>query len=402
MGRAFDAVQVSDHVYWVGAIDWSLRDFHGYWTGRGSTYNAYLVMADKITLVDTVKKPFQNELLDRIASVVDPADISYIVSNHAEMDHSGCLPEIIEAVRPEKVFASTKGVEALGDHFHMDYGFVEVKDGDSVSLGNMAVTFLETRMLHWPDSMVTYLAEDSVLFSQDGFGMHLASSERFADELPQDIIECETATYFANILMPYARLVEKLIGRIGSLAIQIDIIAPDHGPIWRENPGKVLDMYAKFAAQKPAKKAVILYDTMWGSTESMARAVSEGLASGGVTTKVMSTRVCHRSEVPSELLDAGALIVGSPTINNTIFPTLADILTYLKGLKPQNLIGAAFGSYGWSGEAVGQLYDMLEAMKIETVRDGVKVKYVPDSAALEQCRTLGAKVARTLTQKCGG
>ena len=401
MGRAFDAVQVSDHVYWVGAIDWSLRDFHGYWTSRGSTYNAYLVMADKITLVDTVKKPFQNELLDRIASVVDPADISYIVSNHAEMDHSGCLPEIIEAVRPEKVFASTKGVEALGDHFHMDYGFVEVKDGDSVSLGNMDLTFLETRMLHWPDSMVTYLAEDSVLFSQDGFGMHLASSERFADELPQDIIEYETATYFANILMPYARLVEKLIARISSLDIQIDIIAPDHGPVWRSNPGKVLDMYAKFAAQKPAKKAVILYDTMWGSTESMARAVSEGLASGGVTTKVMSTRVCHRSKVPPELLDAGALIVGSPTINNTIFPTLADILTYLKGLKPQNLVGAAFGSYGWSGEAVGQLYDMLEAMKIETVGDGVKVKYVPDSAALDQCRTLGAKVARTLTQKCG-
>lgn len=399
MGRVFNAVQVSDRVYWVGAIDWSLRDFHGYWANRGSTYNAYLVMADKVTLVDTVKKPFKTELLERIASVVDPKDISYIISNHSEMDHSGCLPEIIEAIQPEKVFASTKGVEALGDHFHMDYEFVEVKDGDSVSLGNMNVTFLETRMLHWPDSMVTYLAEDNLLFSQDGFGMHLASSERFADELPQDIIEYETATYFANILMPYARLVEKLLARIGSLGIQIDIIAPDHGPVWRGNTEKVLDMYAKFAAQKPAKKAVILYDTMWGSTESMARAISEGLTSGGVTTKVMSARVCHRSEVPPELLDAGALIVGSPTINNTIFPTVADVMTYLKGLRPQNLIGAAFGSYGWSGEAVGELYEMLKAMKIETVGDGVRVKYVPDNGALEQCRALGAEVAEKLVEK---
>jgi len=402
MSRVFDAVKVSDCVYWVGAIDWTLRDFHGYWANRGSTYNAYLVMADKVTLVDTVKNPFKTELLERIASVVEPKDISYIISNHAEMDHSGCLPEIIQTVQPEKVFASTKGVEALNEHFHMDHELIGVKDGDRASLGNMDVTFLETRMLHWPDSMVTYLAGDNVLFSQDGFGMHLASSERFTDELPQDIIETEAAAYFANILMPYARLVEKLLARIGSLGIQIDIIAPDHGPIWRENPGKALDMYAKFAAQKPAKKAVILYDTMWGSTERMARAIGEGLASGGVTTKVMSARICHRSEVPLELLDAGALIVGSPTINNTIFPTLADIMAYLKGLKPQNLIGAAFGSYGWSGEAVGQLYDMLEATKIETVGDGVRAKYVPDSGALEQCRTLGAKVARILAQKRSG
>jgi len=332
MGEAFRSVKVTDNVYWVGAVDWAVRDFHGYLTGRGSTYNAYLVMADKITLIDTVKKPFRHELISRISSVVDPGKIDYIVSNHSEMDHSGCLPEIMETVQPEKVFASAMGVKALGEHFNINRELVPVKDGETVSLGNMNLTFLETRMLHWPDSMVSYLAEDNLLFSQDGFGMHLASSERFADELPDDVIEYEAVKYFANILLLYSPLIDKLLERIQSLGIQIDIIAPDHGPIWRNDIDKILGIYARCAAQKPANKAVILYDTMWGSTELMARAIAEGLTDSGTKVKVISLRASHRSDVPQELIDAGALVVGSPTINNGIFPTVADVLTYLKGL----------------------------------------------------------------------
>ena len=402
MSKGFNAVKVSDHVYWVGAVDWAVRDFHGYIAQRGSTYNAYLVMADKLTLIDTVKAPFRDELLSRIASVVDPAQIRYVVSNHSEMDHSGALPQIVEAVKPEKVFASVMGAKALGEHFRPEWEIVPVKDGESISLGNMDLTFLETRMLHWPDSMVSYLAEDKLLFSQDGFGMHLATSERFADQIDDDILEYEGAKYFANILLLYAPLVTKLLARIGELGIPIDVIAPDHGPIWRDDIETILAFYGIWAEQTPTKKAVVVYDTMWNSTALMARAIADGISEGGASVKLLPMRASRRDEVPPELLDAGALLVGSPTINNNMFPTVADILTYLKGLKPKNLIGAAFGSYGWSGEAVGQVEDVLRAMNIDLVADGMKVRYVPDSAALEQCHAFGVEVARKLAEKCSG
>ena len=396
MQESFKAVKVSDHVYWVGALDWSIRDFHGYSTGRGTTYNAYLVLADKITLIDTVKAPFKQEMLSRIASVIHPANINCIVSSHSEMDHSGCLPEVIEVVKPEKVFASIMGVKALSAHFHLDREIIAVKDGEKINLGNMALTAVETRMLHWPDSMCTYLAEDELLFSQDGFGMHLAASERFADEIDDDILEYEGAKYYANILLPYSALIPKLLGKIDKLGIAINTIAPDHGPIWRKDPDKILGLYSKWAAQRPTKKAVIVYDTMWESTTLMARAIGEGLIAGGANAKVMKLRSNHRSDVMTEILDAGALLVGSPTINNGLFPTVADVLTYIKGLKPKNLVGAAFGSYGWSGEAVGHIEDALNEMKVALVGEGIKIKYVPDQDTVAQCYVLGVQVAEEL------
>jgi flavorubredoxin len=233
---AFSAVPVAENVFWVGAIDWSLREFHGYNTGRGTTYNAYLVLADKITLIDTVKRPFFNEMMERIASVVDPEKIEYIVSNHAEMDHSGCLPEAVRAIRPAKVFASAQGVKALQEHFGAFTELTEVKDTETLSLGDLSLTFFETRMLHWPDSMVSYLPERRLLFSQDAFGMHLASSERFGDELPENILVAEGEKYFANILMPYAQLIHKAVKRLTGAGIEIEIIAPDHGPICARSP----------------------------------------------------------------------------------------------------------------------------------------------------------------------
>jgi flavorubredoxin len=399
MDNPFKAVKVSEHVYWVGAIDWGIRDFHGYLTDRGTTYNAFLVMADKITLIDTVKPPFLKELLGRISSVVDPKQIDYVISNHAEMDHSGSLVDVLKAVEPEKVFASTMGVKALKEHFHLDHDIVAVKDGESLSLGNLTLTFLETRMLHWPDNMFSYLAEEKLLFSQDAFGMHLATSERFADEIDESILEWEGAKYYANILLPMSALVTKLLKKVGELGIEIDIIACDHGPIWREDLGKILGWYGNWAEQKPTMKAVVAFDTMWFSTAKMAEAIAEGLMAGGAQPKLMPLKSNHRSNIATEILDAGALLVGSPTLNNNMYPTVADLLTYLKGLKPKNLVATAFGSYGWSGEAVGQVREILEGMKIELV-DGMRVKFVPDGDALSQCYDLGVKVAERLKELC--
>ncbi len=400
MRGPFKATKVSDHVWWVGAIDWGIRNFHGYATSRGTTYNAYLIVADKITLVDTVKAPFQEEMLSRIASVIDPGKIEYIISNHSEMDHSGCLPQVIQAVKPDKVFASVMGVKALSEHFHLDQEIMALKDGESLSLGDLNLTFLETRMLHWPDSMFTYLTEDELLFSQDAFGMHLASGERFADEIEGWILDHEAAKYFANILLPFSPLITKLLERVGQLGMAIKTIAPDHGSIWRREVNRMPELYARWAAQKPTNKAVVVYDTMWGSTALMARAIADGLVAGGASVKLMPMGSCNRSDVATEILDAGALLVGSPTLNNGMFPTVADVMTYLKGLKPRNLVGAAFGSYGWSGEAVEQVREVLSQMKVDLVEEGLKVKYVPDETDLARCVSMGTLVAEKLKEKC--
>ncbi len=399
--QPFEAVKLTDKVYWVGAIDWGVRNFHGYLTSRGSTYNAYLVLAEKVTLIDTVKAPFFDEMMARIASVIEPTKIDYIVSNHSEMDHTGALPDTISAVAPEKVFASPNGVKALTDHFHMDREIIAVADGETIPLGDMTLTCLETRMLHWPDSMVSYIPEEKVLFSQDGFGMHLASTERFDDELGEAVLEQEGAKYFANILLPFSALVKKLLARLGEAKLDVALLAPDHGPVWRTDIGGIISRWGRWAEQAATMKAVIAFDTMWGSTDKLARAIADGLARGGASAKVMPLGSSHRSDVATEVLDAGALIIGSPTINNQIFPTVADCLTYLKGLKPKNLVGAAFGSYGWSGESVKHLEAELEAMKIERVADALKVKYVPDAAALGRARELGAAIAAKLAEKVG-
>ena len=399
MKDVYSAIKVTDNVYWVGAIDWTIRDFHGYTTPHGSTYNAYLVMADDITLIDTVKAPFKDEMLSRIKSVVDPSKIKYIISNHSEMDHSGSLTDVIDFIKPEKVFASAVGVKTLKELFHDQHEIIPVKDGETLSLGNMELTFMETRMIHWPDSMFTYLAADQLLFSQDAFGMHLASLERFADEIPAATLEYEGATYYANIVLPYSPIVLKALDKVAASGLKIKIIAPDHGPVWRKDIGRIIELYKKWALQKPTAKAVVVYATMWHSTEKMAEAISESLAQAGVKVKLFSMNETHRSEVVYEVLDAGALIVGSPTLNNNILPQMADVMTYLKGLKPANLIGAAFGSYGWSGESVKHLEATLKEMKVEIAAESISVKHVPDSDVLEKCHEMGKTIAAQLLKK---
>ncbi len=398
MAGTFRAVGISEHVHWVGAIDWGLRNFHGYLTSRGTTYNAYLILGDEPILIDTVKAPFKDEMLSRIASVVEPGKIKTIISNHTEMDHSGCLAEMIDLVGPERVLASAVGAKDLREHFRFSREITPVKNGETMSIGGASLTFTETRMLHWPDSMFTFYAEDGVLFSQDAFGLHLASNERFADDLDRAVVEHEAAKYYANIILPYSALVEPLLKKLPELGLDIRLLAPDHGPVWRgaENISAILALYADWAAQRRKRSAVVVYDTMWQSTAKMARASAEGLASGGAAAEVMPLGASHRSDVATEILDAGALIVGSPTMNNNVFPTVADTLTYLKGLRPRGLAGAAFGSYGWGGEAVGQIEQVLREMKVEIVAEAGRARYVPGDEDLARCREFGEKIAAAL------
>lgn len=399
MNNAFAAIKISKSVYWVGAIDNDIRDFHGYSTARGTTYNAYLILGEKPILIDTVKPKFFSEMLARISSVIEPEKISYIISNHAEMDHSGALLSIIGVAKPEKVFTSKMGMVALKAHFHQQLELTEIKSGERFNLGDANFTCIETRMLHWPDSMFTYFANDKILFSQDGFGMHLATYKIFAEENEQSILRHEAMKYFANILMPYSSFVSKLLGSLPNLDWDIDVLAPDHGPIWHNhsNISWIMNLWQKWAKKEPTDKIVICYDTMWESTAKMAHAIADGVMQEQGSLKIMPLASSHRSDVATELLEAGALIVGSPTINNQIFPTVADILCYLRGLKPENLLGQAFGSYGWSGEATGLLQEELKAMKISLVNDPVKTKYIPDGSCLELCKNLGKDISRKLT-----
>ncbi|MBN2723709.1 MAG: FprA family A-type flavoprotein [Deltaproteobacteria bacterium] len=399
MNQTVRAVKISDHVYWVGAMDWSIRDFHGYDTSRGTTYNAYLVTGKKNILIDTVKRDYVDELISRVQSVVPLEDIDYIISNHAEPDHSGALDIMIEKIKPEKIFASKMGVKALKEHFLWNVDVTPVEDGSEIILGDLTFRFYETRMLHWPDSMFSFLVEDNLLFSQDAFGMHLASSERFIDQCDSSVVKYEAAKYFANILLPYAPLISKLLEKMQKLGLDPSIVAPDHGPIWRgDSIADAVSMYTEWTQQKMTRKVVVIYDTMWGATKKMAQSLADTFAEKGLYVKVLPLKGVHRSNVITEIFDAGAVLIGSPTLNNNLFPTLADVLTYCKGLKPRNLIGAAFGSYGWSGEAVPQLKKIMEDMGIEFV-GSCKAKYGPSENDIQCCRDLADDVYRVLIEK---
>ncbi|MBM9536772.1 FprA family A-type flavoprotein [Desulfobulbus alkaliphilus] len=390
-------IKLTDNVYWVGAVDWLTRDFHGYSTNRGTTYNAFLILDEKVTLIDTVKKPYKSELMHRIHNIIDPAKIDYLVVNHVEMDHSGCLPEVIEAIKPEKVICSKMGHKTLLQHFHRpDWPYHVVASGEEINLGARTLHFLETRMLHWPDSMFTYLKEDEILFTSDAFGEHLATSERFDDEVNQDVLMHEATKYYANILTLYSPLVTKLLAKVEEMQLPIKMLAPDHGVIWRSNPGKIIEAYARWSAHQGNGKALIIYDTMWESTRMMAKAVAEGLHEEGVEYKMLDLQVNHRSDVMTDVLESSALILGSSTLNNGMLPRMADFLMYMRGLRPTNKIGAAFGSYGWSGEAVKMMNETLKEMNITLCHQGVRVQYVPEHPQLHECVELGRTVAKAL------
>lgn len=394
------AIKVTDKIYWVGAIDWNVRDFHGYSTNKGTTYNAFLILDKKTVLIDTVKKEFYQEMLSRIKSIIDPSKIDIIVSNHAELDHSGSLKMAIADMKPEHVYASTLGAANLKAHLGEDLPVEIIANGGSLDIGDDSLTFIESRMLHWPDSMICLLKKDNILFCNDIFGMHYASDKRFNDEVDEKDWIYEAKKYYANIILPYSKIVTAFLGQVTKLGIKPGIICPDHGPIWRKDPEKIVNLYAEFAAQKNRNKVVVIYDTMWGSTEKMASAVTDGLISVGVEVKQMSLHSTHRSDAATELLDAGGLILGSPVLNQEIYPSLGDLITYFKGLKKQNLVGAVFGSYGWSDGAINGLEKiMAEQLNIEIAAPSVKSRFVPTEEKLKECFELGRKVGLKLLEK---
>ncbi|MBN1850406.1 MAG: FprA family A-type flavoprotein [Deltaproteobacteria bacterium] len=389
-------IEIAEDIYEVGAIDWNVRDFHGYSTKEGSTYNAFLILDDKITLIDTVKKEFADDMLDRISQIIDPKKIDYVISNHTEMDHTGGLPRIMHKVGEDKpLYCSKMGHKNLSSHFPQKWNYQPVENGSELSLGKRTLAFLETRMLHWPDSMFTYAKEDKILFSSDAFGQHYAGPERFDDQIG-DAIMPHARKYFANILLLYAPLILKLVNKVTEMGLEFKMVCPDHGIMWRKDPSRIIQAYLEWSQQTPKRKALIIYDTMWHSTEMMAHAIVDTLGQEGVDAKPINLRNSHRSDIITEVLDAGALVIGSPTLNNGLFPTVSDFLTYMKGLKPKNKIAAAFGSYGWSGEAVKLINKELEDMNFEIIDPGLKVEFVPDQASLEACKALGKKIAERL------
>ena len=395
----FDAVPVSPNVWWVGARDWSVRNFHGYETNRGSSYNAFLVIDEKVTVIDAVKAPFVPEMLARIASVIDPAKVDYVISNHSEPDHSGGLPEIIAATNPEKVFASTAGTKTLAAYYGLE-NITTVKTGDSISLGAGSIAFVDTKMLHWPDSMVSFYDRDKVLFSQDAFGMHLATSPMWADECDTAVLDYEARKYFANILNLQADRVIGLLDSLPGLNLDIKIIAPDHGPLWRQDLEWILDLYRDAAEQKYRKRALVAFSTMWHSTEKLAAALAEGIRSAGVEVQLCDLEANDRSAVMTEVARSGLIAFGAPTMNNQMFPKMADVLNYIKGLRPKNKIGFAFGSYGWSGEGAKQIAAELEAMGAEQLEPLFQVKYMPSAEDLCKMTEIGKKLGAALIERC--
>jgi len=389
-------IEIAKDIYWVGAQDWNSRDFHGYSIYQGTTYNAFLILDEKITLIDTVKAPFADEMLHKVAQIVDPGKVDIMISNHTEMDHSGGLPRVMHRIGEDKpLYCSKMGHKNLSLHFPQKWNYQPVENLQELSIGKRTLTFLETRMLHWPDSMFTYCGDDKILFSSDAFGQHYAGPEHFDDEIGEAIMP-HAKKYFANILMLYAPLILKLVEKVTEMGLEFDMVCPDHGILWRKNPGKILQAYVDWSTMSPSRKAVIAYDTMWHSTQLMAETLADELRVLGVEAHPMHLRESHRSDVMTEVLDAGAVLVGSPTLNNGLFPTVSDFLTYLKGLKPQNKVAAAFGSYGWSGEAVKLVQAELEAMKLNVLDPGVKSHYVPGEDDLAACRDLARKVADAL------
>lgn len=391
------AVEISEGIYWVGAVDWTLRDFHGYVTPDGATYNAYLVVGKKTALVDTVKAEFSQALLDNISEIISPSKIDYVIANHVEMDHSSGLPTVMEAVGDVPVVCTKKGAEGLRKHYHRDWNFKVVKTGDTLELGGRTLSFLETPMMHWPDSMVTYVVENKVLLSNDAFGQHLASSKRLDEDVGVELALDSAREYYANILLPLGGIISKKLSEVEDLGIQIDIIAPSHGVIWR-NPELIVEAYKRWSSGEVVEKALVVYDTMWGSTEKMARAILEGIIREGITGELLHLRRNPRSKIINKLLDAAAVVIGSPTLNMKMYPTVSDFLTYVTGLKPKNKLWAAFGSYGWSGGAVRDINRVFEDAGFKTL-ESIELQYVPEKSELEECITFGENIAREIKKK---
>lgn len=396
-------VELKGEIYWVGAVDWAVRDFHGYETPRGTSYNNYLIIDEEPTLLDAVHHDFAHISLENISRIIEPTKIKNIVINHIENDHATGVEKILEIVPEANIYITEKGKRGLSKFIDLSrYKVNIVKTSDTIKIGRRSLLFIETPMMHWPDSMFTYIKEEKILVSQDAFGQHIASVERFDDEFvsnrSSEELEDAVVDYYANILMPYGNVIKAKIEELVKSGIEIDMIAPDHGVIWRKYIDKVLTLYSEMVEAKAKLAAVIVYDTMWHSTEQMVFPIAKGIEDEGIPVKIIKLRATAKSVAIKEIWKARGLLVGSPTLNNGVFPSVAEFLSYLKGLRPKNRLFAAFGSYGWSGEAVKDMYEAAKAMKLEVFEPGVKVLYKPSEEDLQRCYDFGVSFAKALKE----
>lgn len=377
------AVEIKKDVYWVGGIDWKLRNFHGYLTQRGSTYNAYLIIDEKVTLIDNVKHYLYDELIERISTIIDPEKIDIIIQNHVEMDHSGCLPKLMKRCKNAELYCSPNAEKGLNLHYNMGgWNIHSVKTGDEINIGKRTLQFINTPMVHWPDNMLTYCPEDKILFSNDSFGQHIATTERFDDEYPIDVIMEEARKYYANIVLPYGRQVQKALSDVGDF--DIDVICPSHGFIWRSNIAQIVQEYGKWSKNETVDRALIIYDSMWGSTEKIAYAIQRAFEDKGYFTELLDVKVSHYSDIMTDVLTAKYICVGSPTLNNNILPTVSAFLTYFKGLAPKNRTALAFGSYGWGGQSIGIVEKILKDECKFDMLENIRIQYIPTEERLKE------------------
>lgn len=378
-----NAIEISPKVWWVGGIDWNERLFHGYTTERGITYNAYLIMDEKITLIDTCKATFADELVQRISQVVDPAKIDVVITNHVEMDHSGSLPVIHKIAPNAEIYASAgAGVSELRAHFGIEA--TPVKTGDTLCIGERALSFVTTPMVHWPDNMVTYSDVDKILFSNDAFGQHFATTKRFDDENDMCEVMKQAKKYYANIVWPYGMQAGRALAAVKGL--ELKMIAPSHGCIWRSHIDEIIAKYEEWTTYQTQEKAVVVFDSMWHSTESMAREICDAFIAEGISAQLIDVKSTHISDIMLYMCDAKYVAVGSPTLNSNMLPTVASFLTYMRGLSPKNeqRIGLAFGSYGWAPLGPKQVYAELENAKFQLPVPVVAQQWVPSEENLAE------------------
>ncbi len=397
------AVEIKPDIYWVGAIDWAVRDFHGYVTPRGTTYNNYLILDEQITLVDTVKYGFAQVTIDNIKRLVDPAKIVNVVVNHIEPDHVSSLDKVMELSPDATIYITNRGKKGLDKLFDTSkWKFRIVKTGDTLNTGKYNLTFLETPMLHWPDSMMTYVKKAKLLISQDAFGQHLATASRFDDEFIEcaSLAELEDSVidYYANILMPFGSLIKAKITELQKLGIEIDMIAPDHGIIWRKEPGSILQKYLDMANGKASLTITVIYDTMWHSTELMTLPITRGIKDEGLDCKVIKLRATPMSVAIKEFWKSRGCLIGSPTLNNLLYPSVAEFLIHLRGLRPKNRIIGAFGSYGWGGGAVKEANEEFRKMKLEAFEPGLQVLSKPSLEDETKCYEFGRDFAKSVKE----
>ena len=394
--------RVTDKVTWVGKIDWELKKFHGdeLSTMEGSSYNSHLIRDKKTVLIDTVWGPYDTEFVNRLKEEIDLKEIDYIVMNHNESDHSGTLPALMREIPDTPIYCTKKGESILRGLYHQDWNYVNVKTGDELEIGDSKLVFVEASMLHWPDTMMTYMTGDNILFSNDVFGQHYASEMLYDDMDDISKLLHEAEKYYTNIITPFSTFVTKKLAEVQGMNLKIDLVAPSHGIIWRENIGLIMDLYAKWANNYQEDQITLIYDTMWQSTRKMAEAIAEGIqqASPNTTIKILNAVKNDKNDILVEVFKSKAILVGSPTINNGFSYAIAGILEMIKGLKFKNKKAASFGSYGWSGEAAKLIREFLEESKFAIVNDGIRVNWAPDQETIEQLREYGRKFVEEIAE----